>query len=259
MLNLLYKSRVLIITAISLIGKSEVFFMVAFEFYSIFHYPQCLYWTCCIAPLMSLVLIILWDWHVKGQLDTTLVVPITFISTSAGRTINGWATFFTTVSIYFLSGDVFKYFRKAAPRKVKPFVYKFARLLYPIASFPCVFAHIMAAFYIGRLPKNQLVYHAMAYSLQPVMFVIVDICCASIDREVKYYLYLFDLYLCANVAAYIYYGYERYYRMTEEFPIEILAILGYIQWIGNAIRWPLLGAQMRGNTFYRVVINDRDR
>ncbi|EAY06156.1 hypothetical protein TVAG_068160 [Trichomonas vaginalis G3] len=230
---------------------------MAFEFNSIFQYPQYLYWTCCIAPLMSLILIILWDWHIKGEFDTTIVVPIAFISTASARTINGWATFFTTLSLYFLTGDVFKFLRRAAPRKTKPFMYKLARLMYPIASYPCLFAHIMAAFYIARFPKNQLVYHAMAYSLQPVLFVLVDICCASIGRSIGFWLYLFDLFLCANVAAYIYYGYERYYCMTDEFPIELLALLGYAQWIGNAIRWPIVGYQLRGNIFFHLVVIDQ--
>lgn len=232
--------------------------MVHFEIGSIWRYPQILFWGMCISPLTALVLIILWDWHQKGYLDTTLVVPVTFLSTSAGRTIFGWATLAICLSLYLLAGDVFRFMRKTARQQVKPLIYKILRYFVPLTMWPCLFAHIMQSFYLTREPNNQLVYHAMAYGLQPLLFLIVDICLWSIHKNVNYNLYLFDLLLAGDVAAYLYYGYDRFYRLVDEFPMQVLALLGYFAWIGNAVRWPLLGMQLRGRTFLLKYITEND-
>ena len=90
-----------------------------FEFGSLYKYPQCLFWAMCNFPILAILLNILWDWQEKGMLDTTLVVPITFFSTAAGRTIYGFASLFICLSLYLLAGDTFRFMRKTARRKGK--------------------------------------------------------------------------------------------------------------------------------------------
>ena len=229
-----------------------------FEFGSLYKYPQCLFWAMCIFPILAILLNILWDWQEKGMLDTTLVVPITFFSTAAGRTIYGFASLFICLSLYLLAGDTFRFMRKTARRKVKPLIYKLLRYLVPLTMWPMLFAHIMQVFYLVREPVNQLVYHAMAFGLQPTLFLIIDICLWSIDKNVSYKLYLYDLLLAADNAAYLYYGYYSFYKFDEEIPLKVIALLGYGAMIGNAIRWPLLGAQLRGRTFFNKYITEVD-